>query len=412
MNSIFISYSHDSDGHRNSVRTLAEQLRGNGYRVTTDLDVGDPPQGWARWMEEQLPIASRVLMVFTATYRNRYDGTSPAGIGRGVAWEAHLIRNMLYETVPVNDRFRAVIFVEDDARHIPLLLRSHNHYLIPQGLDSLCRWIDGMATAATTQPTSTAEPALSHETRNGVLPFQEAGGLGPGDLTYVKRSADRELAALFDDQGSYCVAINGDYGIGKTSLLNQVPSLFGQQWFVIRPIIADLRADSAKLCVPHILEAFAPLAGRVVKPSALRDAFVKRPALLLFDDFGEMQEEGLNAILPMLMDLAAESAGRFRIIVTLPTSIRTLLKMRGMLDPKRQKPWREVTVLPFEERDLRRLLRLMPETLARDVETRIELVKRHTQLHPKRLRIMLNQLTFADPRDYCRIIESAATNDQ
>ena len=413
MSQVFISYSHDSDAHRDRVQSLADQLRERGFDITTDADVKDPPVGWARWMEEQLPKADRVLMVFTETYRSRYDGNQPSGAGRGVAWETHLIRNMLYASVPFNNGIRAVIFLDDDKQHIPLLLRAHNYYLLPSKLDDLCEWLNDEAIAVSTLGVEKPGPLNSQAVHESVVPFQEVGALKPSDASYIRRKADSELAALLDDPNIVCLAITGDYGIGKTSLLNRVPPMLGEEWVTIRPSIADLRTDSAELCVPHLLEEFAPLAGSVTKPSELHEAFRRRPALLLLDDFGEIQKAGLNAILPMLMDLAIESKGRFRIVGTLPLAIRALLKTRGITNPRHHKPWKEVVVLPLEDKEMKQLLQLLPEKVVVDaVLERMDLVKQHCQSHPKRFRIMLNQMCEANPEDFERIIDAAGTNDR
>ena len=82
-------------------------------------------------------------MVFSETYRRRYDGKEKPGVGRGVTWEAHLIRTLLYETVPENTRIRAVTVADGDERHIPLVLRPYRRYslYIEEEVDELCQWL-------------------------------------------------------------------------------------------------------------------------------------------------------------------------------------------------------------------------------------------------------------------------------
>jgi len=46
---VFISYSHDSDGHREQVLALSERLRRDGIPTELDRYVnGSPPEGWPR----------------------------------------------------------------------------------------------------------------------------------------------------------------------------------------------------------------------------------------------------------------------------------------------------------------------------------------------------------------------------
>jgi hypothetical protein len=66
---VFISYSHDSDEHRETVLALSERLREDGIETLLDQYVnGSPKQGWPRWMLDQLDAADSVLVVCTETY--------------------------------------------------------------------------------------------------------------------------------------------------------------------------------------------------------------------------------------------------------------------------------------------------------------------------------------------------------
>ncbi|HEV2842354.1 MAG TPA: SEFIR domain-containing protein [Chthoniobacterales bacterium] len=72
---VFISYSHDSDAHRERVLALSERLRADGIETLLDQYVnGLPPQGWPRWMLDQLDAADSVLVVCTETYYRRFRG--------------------------------------------------------------------------------------------------------------------------------------------------------------------------------------------------------------------------------------------------------------------------------------------------------------------------------------------------
>lgn len=69
MKRIFISYSHDSDLHREFVLQLANQLRADGLDCQIDQYInGFPAEGWQRWMENQIEQADFVLLVCTANY--------------------------------------------------------------------------------------------------------------------------------------------------------------------------------------------------------------------------------------------------------------------------------------------------------------------------------------------------------
>jgi hypothetical protein len=65
---LFVSYSHDSDAHREQVLGLSERLRADGIETMLDRYVnGAPPGGWPRWMLDQLDTADAVLVVCSET---------------------------------------------------------------------------------------------------------------------------------------------------------------------------------------------------------------------------------------------------------------------------------------------------------------------------------------------------------
>lgn len=89
MIKVFISYSHDSDEHREWVLGLSERLRANGIETILDRYVrnGSPPEGWPRWMSNSLDETTYVLCVCTETYYRRFHGHEVPDKGKGVDWE-------------------------------------------------------------------------------------------------------------------------------------------------------------------------------------------------------------------------------------------------------------------------------------------------------------------------------------
>jgi hypothetical protein len=401
---IFVSYSHDNDGHRAKVQEFAERLRKYGFNLTLDLDVEDPPEGWARWMERELANSERILLVFTETYRTRYENEQPANAGRGVAWETHLIRNLLYKTVPTNTRIRVVVFSENDTQYIPLLLSSYEVYLLPKSLDALCRWIKEDDPKETTTPRSPTKVIPLSHSLNSMPTFVTRGPLQADDCSYIRRDVDSELAEVLDNRSITCCSIIGHYQLGKTSLLNRVPDIVGKKWQMIRPSIADLRSDKATLCVSNLFESFEPIIRGLRRWSDLADVFKSRPSILLLDDFGELQEDGLKAIMPNLIDLAVDSNGTFRIIATLPEGICGLLKEKGVKNPKHHKPWKEVTVSPLRHEELADFLESLPKQIREVTLTHANDIERNCWLDPQRLRCMLNRVAVSPTESWLSII--------
>ena len=129
MKTVFISYSHDLQNHRDMVLALSERLREDGIETLLDLYVnGSPAEGWPRWMLDQLDDADFVLVVCTETYYRRFRGHEVPGKGKGVDWEGALITQEIYNERSKTLKFVPVFFAEDAAQFIPEPLRNLTHY--------------------------------------------------------------------------------------------------------------------------------------------------------------------------------------------------------------------------------------------------------------------------------------------
>lgn len=135
--SVFISYSHDSDDHRNRVLNLSTRLRETGFETILDryVESGSPQEGWPRWMLNGLDRATFVLCVCTATYYRRFRGIEVPGKGKGVDWEGALISQALYDARSVSNKFVPVVFAAPDPLHlnVPEPLRGQTIYVLDSG---------------------------------------------------------------------------------------------------------------------------------------------------------------------------------------------------------------------------------------------------------------------------------------
>ena len=133
---VFISYSHDSDEHREQVLALSERLRADGIKTLLDQYVnGSPRQGWPRWMLDQLDAADFVLVVCTETYYRRFRGHEEPGKGKGVDWEGALITQGLYDSRSRTLKFVPIFLSAAAEDWIPEPLRSGTHYTLTSGND-------------------------------------------------------------------------------------------------------------------------------------------------------------------------------------------------------------------------------------------------------------------------------------
>ena len=89
---VFISYAHDDAAHEDRVRDFWLFLRAQGIDARLDLPAAEQRQDWAQWMTRQVRDADRVLVIASPEYKRRAEGDAAPGEGRGVQWEARLIR--------------------------------------------------------------------------------------------------------------------------------------------------------------------------------------------------------------------------------------------------------------------------------------------------------------------------------
>jgi len=106
---VFISYSHDSDEHRDRVLRFADRLRADGIDAIIDQYVQSPPEGWPDWCERQIRGSDFVLMVCTETYLRRVNGEEEPGTGHGVRWEGRLNNQHLYDAGSASNKFLPVL---------------------------------------------------------------------------------------------------------------------------------------------------------------------------------------------------------------------------------------------------------------------------------------------------------------
>jgi hypothetical protein len=125
--SVFISYSHESPGHQDTVLKLANRLRGDGVDAQIDQYEVAPGEGWTRWMRTAIKRSDFVLVICTNAYRLRAEGGGEPDAGRGVNREGLVIDQAIYDAEGRNTKFIGVIFRESDRAFIPDFLRPYQH---------------------------------------------------------------------------------------------------------------------------------------------------------------------------------------------------------------------------------------------------------------------------------------------
>ena len=126
---IFISYSHESDEHRQDVADFSMWLQTIGFTVVSDAIVETVPlEKWPRWMANSVRRSAAVIMICTATYGKRFKGELNESSGKGVAFEAKHIMIRLYKELNQRDSIIPVVFKASDTLHIPFSFQDTTAY--------------------------------------------------------------------------------------------------------------------------------------------------------------------------------------------------------------------------------------------------------------------------------------------
>lgn len=241
---VFISYSHDSQPHRDFVRGIANQLRAEGLNCTIDQYVnGFPPEGWQRWMEDQIEAADFVLLVCTETYLKRYRGHEDNG-GKGVTFEGVVISQSLYDHYYRNSKFVPVIPENGSLDNVPISLKQYGTYTLPEQYDNLYRYLTNQPEHV--PPVIGAKRVLSQaqEADNSPNYFnvpipRNPFFTGRNDILeklHQTLESNNEIAIKPSDKAT---ALSGLGGVGKTQTVAEYAHLYKHKYSAVLWVLAD-----------------------------------------------------------------------------------------------------------------------------------------------------------------------------
>ncbi len=212
---VFISYRQESLEHARAVRRLGTLLQDAGLPVLLDqfyMDEhpGGPNEGWPKWCDDAATNSACVVIIGSKGWFAAYDGTAPAGEGRGAASEAALFCQSLYDDKGVNAHIRLAYVDTTDPASASAGLRRWHHFqpfLADTQLDALVKWAaDCLGLPGIESPTVRwPEP----------IDFQP----DQADRTDEEWPAIRDLLAGRARQR--ILLCEGGSGLGKTLLLRQ-----------------------------------------------------------------------------------------------------------------------------------------------------------------------------------------------
>ncbi|MET8850141.1 TIR domain-containing protein [Amycolatopsis sp. NPDC004625] len=147
---VFISYSHDDDGHKEAVRTLAELLVRNGIDVDLDQWTGAGRQDWQAWATSLISGAAFVLIIASPAYRRVGDGLVKTNENRGTQAESATLRDLLHRDRHAwTAKLLPVVLPGRSVDDIPLFLQPYcaDHYHLTElsdaGAEDLLRTLTG-----------------------------------------------------------------------------------------------------------------------------------------------------------------------------------------------------------------------------------------------------------------------------
>ncbi|SDZ74769.1 SEFIR domain-containing protein [Thiothrix caldifontis] len=232
MTRVFISYSHDSDAHRDFVRGLSDRLRTDGLECLIDQYInGFPPEGWQCWMENQIEAADFVLLVCTETYLRRYRKQETEG-GRGVTFEGVVISQVLYDHYYHNTKFIPVVPQQGKPEHVPIPLKQYSTYRLPEDYETLYRLLTNQAQFLPTplgeiRPPSLLsrwfggkKPAPTSAANTAIAVYDQRFPVTDNNAMVGREQMLAQLNQYWEQHSVRVVVLQAWGGVGKTALVN------------------------------------------------------------------------------------------------------------------------------------------------------------------------------------------------
>lgn len=185
---VFVNYTRDSAKHTEAVWQFVVALRGKGIDARSDHDIEAPPEGWPRWMTNQVRDADFVLSVCTSNNAKRFEGQEKPGRGRGATFEGLLLNQIVYEQDTQNRKVIPVLLKGSSADVVPGVLRPYTHYKMPKDWEKLLRRL-------TAQPAIVAPPL-------GQVPVLPSRATNAGNSVNLAKKAAKKTAKKISTSGS------------------------------------------------------------------------------------------------------------------------------------------------------------------------------------------------------------------
>lgn len=116
---VFISYSWDSDEHKNWIQELANNIENAGANVLFDQKDLKPGAHIKLFMERVIVSSDIVLLILTENYKNKAENRQG-----GAGYEYNVINTNLYECLLTNEKYFPVLRSGSYETSVPLFLKE------------------------------------------------------------------------------------------------------------------------------------------------------------------------------------------------------------------------------------------------------------------------------------------------
>ncbi|WP_448700863.1 toll/interleukin-1 receptor domain-containing protein [Mucilaginibacter sp. AW1-3] len=134
---VFISYTWDSEVHKEWVLNLANRLIKDGIVVLLDVFELKPGRNMPHFMERAIAKADKVLVIFTPGYKEKADNRKG-----GAGYEYSIMNTELYQNQTNNEKIIPILRDGDQFNSIPTFMRQFIHLNMCESQDFLSRYAE------------------------------------------------------------------------------------------------------------------------------------------------------------------------------------------------------------------------------------------------------------------------------
>jgi hypothetical protein len=117
---VFISYSWDSEVHKQWVLEFAKRLLSDGIDVKLDRYELKPGRNLPYFIENAINISNKIIIIFTPNYKLKADNKSG-----GVGYEYSIINSGIYKNIPLQEKVIPVLRSGEMIESIPEFMQQY-----------------------------------------------------------------------------------------------------------------------------------------------------------------------------------------------------------------------------------------------------------------------------------------------